>query len=120
MVLRGIGVGLAFMPAMTAAFASLQRSELSDATPQMNVAPARRRLDRHGRPRRRARSAPRRQHRLDDAAAAFGTAFWWSVGITAAAIIPCIVLVRAERAHARGDELRDRVAHRRQLAESAA
>ena len=34
---------------------------------------------------------------VDDAAAAFGTAFWWSVGITAAAIIPCIVLVRAER-----------------------
>ena len=35
---------------------------------------------------------------------AFGTAFWWSVGITAAAIIPCIVLVRAERAPHGGDE----------------
>ena len=37
MFIRGIGIGLAFMPAMTAAFASLQRSELSHATPQLNV-----------------------------------------------------------------------------------
>ena len=37
MFLRGIGIGFAFMPAMTAAFASLERSELSDATPQLNV-----------------------------------------------------------------------------------
>ena len=36
-------------------------------------------------------------HGIDDAAAAYGTAFWWSVAITAVAIIPCIVLVRAER-----------------------
>src|SRR5262249_17063729 len=34
MVLRGMGVGIAMMPAMTAAFASLERSELPDATPQ--------------------------------------------------------------------------------------
>ncbi len=37
MLLRGAGIGFAFMPAMTAAFASLERSELSDATPQLNV-----------------------------------------------------------------------------------
>ena len=37
MFVRGIGIGFAFMPAMTAAFASLERSELSDATPQLNV-----------------------------------------------------------------------------------
>jgi hypothetical protein len=34
---------------------------------------------------------------LEEAAGAYGTAFWWSVAITAAAIVPCIVLVRAER-----------------------
>src|SRR5258708_22063056 len=37
MFLRGTGIGFAFMPAMAAAFASLDRSELSDATPQLNV-----------------------------------------------------------------------------------
>jgi hypothetical protein len=30
-------------------------------------------------------------------AGAYGTAFWWSAALTALAIIPCIVLVRAER-----------------------
>ena len=37
MFVRGMGIGFAFMPAMAAAFASLDRSELSDATPQLNV-----------------------------------------------------------------------------------
>src|SRR5260370_41526010 len=35
--LRGTGIGFGFMPAMTAAFASLERKELADATPQLNV-----------------------------------------------------------------------------------
>ena len=37
MFVRGMGIGFAFMPAMTAAFAALDRPELSDATPQLNV-----------------------------------------------------------------------------------
>jgi len=37
LVARGIGIGFSFMPAMTAAFASLRTDQLSDATPQMNV-----------------------------------------------------------------------------------
>ncbi len=37
MVIRGFGIGFAFMPAMSAAFASLSRDQLSDATPQLNV-----------------------------------------------------------------------------------
>ena len=37
MLIRGMGIGFAFMPAMAAAFASLDRSELSHATPQLNV-----------------------------------------------------------------------------------
>ena len=37
MLVRGFGIGFAFMPAMSAAFASLERSELPDATPQLNV-----------------------------------------------------------------------------------
>jgi EmrB/QacA subfamily drug resistance transporter len=97
-VVRGMGVGLAFMPAMTAAFASLKRSELSDATPQLNV------LQRIGGSIGTAVLAVVLQRALigattpAEAAGAFGTAFWWSVGLTALAIIPCLVLLRAERA----------------------
>jgi hypothetical protein len=29
-------------------------------------------------------------------ASAYGTAFWWSVAITVLAIIPCVILTRAE------------------------
>jgi hypothetical protein len=38
----------------------------------------------------------RHAHTATAAAHAFGTAFWWSAAIAAFAIIPCIVLMRAE------------------------
>jgi MFS family permease len=97
MFIRGIGIGAAFMPAMTAAFASLQPSELSDATPQLNV------LQRVGGSIGTAVLAVILQraladaHTLSAAASAYGTAFWASAGLSAVAIVPCIVLVRAER-----------------------
>jgi MFS family permease len=97
MFVRGIGIGFAFMPAMTAAFASLQRSELSDATPQLNV------LQRLGGSIGTAILAVVLQrslagvHSLSGAASAYGTAFWWSAGLAALAIIPCVVLVITER-----------------------
>jgi hypothetical protein len=85
------------MPAMTAAFAALDRSELSDATPQLNAL-------------QRAAGAIGTgilavvlqrsligAHTLGAQASAYGTAFWWSAAITAVAIIPCIILVVAER-----------------------
>ena len=37
LLVRGVGIGFSFMPAMTAAFASMRPDQLSDATPQMNV-----------------------------------------------------------------------------------
>jgi EmrB/QacA subfamily drug resistance transporter len=98
MFVRGMGIGFAFMPAMAAAFAALDRSELSNATPQMNV------LQRVGGSIGTAVLAVVLQRALIGAqttsaqAAAYGTAFWWSAGLTALAIIPCIILVRAERA----------------------
>ena len=98
MFLRGTGIGFAFMPAMAAAYASLQRSELADATPQLNV------LQRVGGSIGTAVLAVILQralaggHTLAHAASAYGTAFWWSAGITALAIIPCVILLRAERA----------------------
>jgi EmrB/QacA subfamily drug resistance transporter len=98
MFIRGMGIGFAFMPAMAAAFAALDRSELADATPQLNV------LQRVGGSIGTAVLAVVLQlamtgaHTLAGAASAYGTAFWVSAGMTAVAIIPCIVLMRAERA----------------------
>jgi EmrB/QacA subfamily drug resistance transporter len=101
MGLRGIGIGFAFMPAMAAAFAALKPHELSDATPQMNV------LQRLGGSIGTAVLAVVLQRELiaaphpltpSGAAGAYSVAFWWSLGITALAIVPSIVLLRAERA----------------------
>ena len=98
MIVRGMGVGFAFIPAMTAAYASLKRSELPDATPQLNV------IQRVGGSIGTALLAVILQRALAGAvtptelASGFGTAFWWATGITAVAIIPCYFLLRAERA----------------------
>jgi len=98
MFLRGTGIGFGFMPAMTAAFASLERDELSDATPQLNV------LQRIGGSLGTAVLAVVLQralvgtHTLAGMAAAYGTAFWASAALAAGAFIPCIILLRAERA----------------------
>ena len=37
---------------------------------------------------------------LTKLAGAFGTAYWWSFGIALVAVIPCVVLLRAERPRA--------------------
>ena len=98
MVARGIGIGFAFMPVFSAAFATLERKELSDATPQLNV------FMRLGGSFGTAILAVVLQRALAgtdtaaEAASAYGTAFWASTIIAAIAIVPCIVLMRAERA----------------------
>jgi EmrB/QacA subfamily drug resistance transporter len=98
MFLRGMGIGFAFMPAMAAAFAALDRSELAHATPQLNV------LQRVGGSIGTAVLAVVLQralvgaHTLNAAASAYGTAFLVSAGLSALAIVPCVILVRAERA----------------------
>ena len=106
LLLRGVGIGFAFMPAMAAAFAALKRSEISDATPQLNV------LQRVGGSIGTAVLAVVLQrallgaHSLSAAAGGYGVAFWWTAGITALAIVPAFVLFRAERAARakRGDD----------------
>jgi EmrB/QacA subfamily drug resistance transporter len=99
LLLRGIGIGFSFMPAMTAAFASLRPSQLSDATPQLNV------LQRVGGAIGTAVLAVVLQrasgHTVTKPASAFQSAYWWSVGICVLSLIPCVVLLRAERPHAR-------------------
>jgi EmrB/QacA subfamily drug resistance transporter len=97
---RGVGIGFAFVPAMAVAFAALRPDELSDATPQMNV------LQRVGGSigtavlavvLERAIISAGRPATAAGVAGAYGTAFWWSMGIAAVAIVPCVVLTRTER-----------------------
>ena len=101
MIVRGIGIGFAFMPAFVAAFAALERHELPDAAPQLNV------LMRVGGSigtavlavvLERALIAAGHAPSIAARAGAYGTAFWWSLGISVAALAPCVWLASAERA----------------------
>ena len=99
LLVRGVGIGFSFMPAMTAAFSALRPDQLSDATPQLNV------LQRIGGAIGTAVLAVVLQraagHSLVKPASAFGTAYWWSLGIAVLSLIPCLVLMRAENPRAR-------------------
>jgi EmrB/QacA subfamily drug resistance transporter len=99
LLLRGVGIGFAFVPAMTAAFGALRPDQLSDATPQLNV------LQRIGGAIGTAVLAVVLQrasgHALVKPASAFQSAYWWSLGISMLSLIPCLVLLRAENPRAR-------------------
>ena len=99
LLLRGVGIGFAFVPAMTAAFAALRPDQLSDATPQLNV------LQRIGGAIGTAVLAVVLQrasgHASVHPASAFDHAYWWSLGIAVLSLIPCTVLLRAENPNAR-------------------
>jgi MFS family permease len=99
-LVRGIGIGLAFMPAFVAALAALERRELPDASPQLNV------LMRVGGSigtavlavvLGRALIAAGRSPTAAVVAHAYGTAFWWSFAISVAALGPCVWLTLSER-----------------------
>jgi EmrB/QacA subfamily drug resistance transporter len=98
---RGVGIGFAFVPAMSAAFASLRPDQLSDATPQLNV------LQRIGGAIGTAilavvlQRAGGGSHDVTQLAKAFDKAYWWSAGIALLSIVPCVVLLKAENPRAR-------------------
>jgi hypothetical protein len=71
MFVRGMGIGFAFMPA---------------------------RIDRDRGARGRAPARWSACTRSKAPAQAYGTAFWVAAGLTAIAIVPCIILLRPERA----------------------
>jgi EmrB/QacA subfamily drug resistance transporter len=104
LLVRGVGIGFAFVPAMSAAFASLRPDQLSDATPQLNV------LQRIGGAIGTAvlavvlQRASAGAHTATHLAHAFDKAYWGSVGIAALSLIPCLVLLRAENPRARMDQ----------------
>jgi EmrB/QacA subfamily drug resistance transporter len=100
LVIRGLSIGLCFMPAMTAAFAAMKPEQISDATPQINA------LQRVGGAigtavlavvlqRAGAHAITPGQH-----AHAFDTAYWWALGIASLSLIPCLMLLRAENPRA--------------------
>jgi EmrB/QacA subfamily drug resistance transporter len=99
LVVRGVSIGMSFMPAMTAAFTAMRPDQLSDATPQLNV------LMRLGGAIGTAILAVVLQragagvHHASPAAlaTAFQAAYWAALGIALLSLIPCVMLLRAER-----------------------
>jgi EmrB/QacA subfamily drug resistance transporter len=107
LVVRGVSIGMSFMPAMNAAFASMRPEQISDATPQINV------LMRLGGAIGTSvlavvlqRAAEANAHTSAGLANAFDTAYWWALGISILSLIPCLMLLRAERPAGEGDRAR--------------
>jgi EmrB/QacA subfamily drug resistance transporter len=119
MVIRGLGLGLSMMPAMTAAYKFLRPDQINDATPQLNV------LQRVGGSIGVAILTVVLQNRLDQAhsvaaqGAAFGDTFWWVMAITVVAIIPILLLIRLERVAATSGEFNPTVAPQDAIIEAA-
>ncbi len=104
MVVRGLGIGLSAMPSMTAAFAVLRPEQVNHATPQLNV------LQRVGGSvgtailsvvlsnhlESAARGAGGRPS-ADAMAGAFGSTYWWVMGVTVLALAPTVLLAIVER-----------------------
>jgi EmrB/QacA subfamily drug resistance transporter len=107
MVVRGMGVGLAMMPAMTAAFSALDHDQVNDASPQLNV------IQRVGGSLGTAIIAVVLQSELSHAggsatatAAAFADTYRWVILMSILALIPAAVLWRVERrVRAEGGEI---------------
>ncbi len=99
LIVRGVSIGLSFMPAMTAAFTAMRPDQLSDATPQLNV------LMRIGGAIGTAilavvlQRAGAGSHSATPAslAGAFRAAYLAALGISLLSLIPCLMLLRAER-----------------------
>ncbi|MET9492125.1 DHA2 family efflux MFS transporter permease subunit [Nocardia sp. NPDC006630] len=97
MGVRGLGIGLSMMPAMTAAYQVLGRDKINDATPQLSM------LQRVGGSVGTAVVAVALQHQLSRShtpeamAAGFGAAFWWVLGISIVTTLSAVLLALAER-----------------------
>ena len=94
---RGLGIGLAMMPAMSAAYAVLRPEQIADATPQLTV------VQRVGGSIGTAVLAVVLGTALTGAtgpaatSAAFASAYWWAFGLSVVAVIPALILLQAER-----------------------
>jgi EmrB/QacA subfamily drug resistance transporter len=101
---RGIGLGFTMMPAMAAAYSTLERWQVPRATPMLNV------VQRVGGSLGTAVLAVVLQHELAHAgsrrpgpvATAFAHTYWWTMAMTALALVPALVLAHAQRSGDRG------------------
>ena len=98
MVVRGFGIGMSIMPAMTAAYGVLTPDQVTHATPQLTT------LQRVGGSIGTAVLTVVLQSHLETAgtsqaamASAFGDTFIWVMGITVVALLPTLVLAGIER-----------------------
>jgi EmrB/QacA subfamily drug resistance transporter len=116
--LMGLGMGASMMPAMSAAYQTLQRDQLARATTALNIIQRvggsigtamlsvvlthqlSSRLPGDGRGLAAAQSVPPAQRGLiaPDVAAAFGHTFWWAAAIIGLALIPALLLPRRKPA----------------------
>ena len=128
LVVRGLGIGSAMMPAMAAAYATLESSAVPRATSALNV------LQRIGGSLGTALLAVVLQGQITDRlgggatleaipadelaraadplAAAFASTFWWAIGMSVLALAPATILAvteRRERREQRGQAERDAV-----------
>jgi EmrB/QacA subfamily drug resistance transporter len=126
LVVRGVSIGMSFMPAMTAAFAAMRPEQLADATPQLNVlmrlggaigtailAVVLQRATVSG-------LAPHQAPSAAHLAGAFDTAYWWGLGIALASLLPCLLLLRAERPRSEQPQAAETVARAERAAVEAA
>jgi EmrB/QacA subfamily drug resistance transporter len=96
---RGIGLGFTMMPAMAAAYSTLERWQVPRATPMLNV------MQRVGGSLGTAVLAVVLQRQLAHAGSrgsgpvtsAFAHTYWWAMAITAVALVPALVLAHAQR-----------------------
>lgn len=95
MVVRGMGISLCLIPAMTAIYRAIPPGSISDGTTQLSM------LNRLGGSTGTAIFAVVLQHGLASGAgaAAYADAFGWALGAAVAALVPSVVLARAERRH---------------------
>ncbi|WP_062983215.1 DHA2 family efflux MFS transporter permease subunit [Nocardia anaemiae] len=97
MTVRGAGIGLAVMPAMTVALRTLTPAQISDATPQLNI------MQRIGGSIGTALFVVVLNDHLRDAnlqadrASAFGTTFTWALAAAILAVVPTVAMAVLER-----------------------
>ncbi len=123
---RGIGLGFTMMPAMAAAYATLERSQVPRATPTLNVMQRvggslgtavlavvlQREITSHvgagsgsgGLEAARSVSDAARERAAEPLAAAFGATYGWAMAVTALALIPAIALAVIERRAAQAED----------------
>jgi predicted MFS family arabinose efflux permease len=103
MLIRGVGVGLAIMPAFTAAFSVLEPDQINDASPQLTV------LQRVGGSLGTALIAVVLQKQTEHAAtvsaaaSGFANTYWVVMAMTVVALVPTVFLMRIERRTRRQD-----------------